>query len=218
MLITAGVVVLADVGTTLAWKEPLSTIYGLIEQQQASDQLARIEKEYPNAAALRAIAGIRDDRKAARILADRFRPYLKEGHAIGRLRIPRIGLNIVLIQGTSESALKKGPGHYPKTPIPGLGGTTGIAGHRTTYLAPFRDIDKLDPGSRIAIEMPYASFTYEVERRQIVDPSDVQIVRKVDHERVVLTACHPVYSAAQRYAVFAKLTAVRVPFIHRGPG
>lgn len=213
-LITAGLVVLVDVGATLAWKEPISTLYGTLKQQEAVNQLKQIEGEFPNAADLRAIAPITDDRAAARILAHRFHRYLKQGEAIGRLRIPRIGLNIVVVQGTTESALQKGPGHYPETPIPGLGGTTGIAGHRTTYLAPFRDIDKLRVGDAITIEMPYADFSYRVEKIKIVDPSDVQIVHEVGHERVVLTACHPIYSAAQRYAVFARLGRVYVPFIH----
>ena len=103
-------------------------------------------------------------------------------------------------------ACRKGPGHYPDTGFPGQGETIGIAGHRTTYLAPFREINEIADGDEIVLEMPYGNFTYEVEKHQIVDPSQVEIVRDVGYERLVLTACHPLYSAAQRWAVFARLT------------
>jgi sortase A len=84
----------------------------------------------------------------------------------------------------------------------------GIAGHRTTYLAPFRKIDEIQDGDEIRVELPYAGFIYTVEKHEVVDPSDVQIIEPVGYERLVLTACHPLYSAAQRWAVFAKLTTV----------
>ena len=84
---------------------------------------------------------------------------------------------MVFVQGTDEASLQEGPGHYPETPFPGQGGTVGIAGHRTTYLAPFRHIDSVEKGDRIYLEMPYAKFTYEVQKTAIVDPSDVEVVR-----------------------------------------
>jgi sortase A len=83
-----------------------------------------------------------------------------------------------------------------------------IAGHRTTYLAPFRHINDIQNGDEIRIEMPYAAFTYTVLRHQVVDPSDVGIIKPVGFDQLVLTACHPPYSAAHRWAVFAKLTRV----------
>jgi sortase A len=83
-----------------------------------------------------------------------------------------------------------------------------IAGHRTTYLAPFRDIDEIRDGDEIRVEMPYAAFTYTVEKHEVVDPGDVGIIKSVGYPRLVLTACHPLYSAAQRWAVFAKLTRI----------
>ena len=106
------------------------------------------------------------------------------------------GLNAVVVQGTDTASLEKGPGHYPETPFPGQRGTVGIAGHRTTYLAPFRHIDSMQPrrpGS--TLEMPYATFVYRVQKTEIVDPSDVGIVRPVGYQRLVLSACHPLYSA-----------------------
>jgi sortase A len=206
MLITAGLVVLADAGLTLVWQEPLSAAYGSFKQGQAEDQLNQLETEYPTPADLQAIAGVQGISKKARILADRFEPHLIQGHAIGRIKIDRIGLSIVVVQGTDTASLEKGPGHYRSTPIPGQPGTVAIAGHRTTYLAPFRHIDEIRDGDEIRIEMPYAAFTYTVEKHEVVDPGDVGIIKSVGYDRLVLTACHPPYSAAHRYAIFAKLT------------
>jgi sortase A len=208
MLITAGLVVLADAGLTLVWQEPLSAAYGALKQGQAEDQLNQLESEYPTPADLAAIAGVRGTTAKARILADRFKPQLQRGRAIGRIKIDRIGLSIVVVQGTDTSSLQKGPGHYTNTPIPGQPGTVAIAGHRTTYLAPFRHIDQIRDGDEVRIEMPYGAFTYTVEKHEVVDPSDVGIIKPVGYPRLVLTACHPPYSAAHRYAIFAKLTRI----------
>jgi sortase A len=206
-LITAGLVVLLDVGITLAWQEPVSSLYGWLKQRDAASELRDLEARYPTAADLRAILGV-DDREAARILARRFARQLHRGEAIGRIKIPRIGLDIVVVQGTNTASLQKGPGHYPDTPLPGLRSTTAIAGHRTTYLAPFRHIDQIRDGDEVRLEMPYAAFTYTVEKHEVVDPGDVGIIKPVGYDRLVLTACHPPYSAAHRYAIFAKLSRI----------
>ncbi len=217
VLITAGLVVMADVGMTLAYKEPISSIYGEIQQHAAANQLADLESHYPTRSDLAAIAGVRGvDRKVA-VLARRFAQQAKTGEAIGRIIVPAMdGLNAVVVQGTDTGSLQKGPGHYPNTSFPGQGGTVGIAGHRTTYLAPFRHIDSMRRGDRITLEMPYATFTYRVQKTDIVDPSNVGIVHRVGYERLVLTACHPLYSAAQRYAVFARLTGTAIFDAARG--
>ena len=132
-------------------------------------------------------------RRKVEALAGLFAKRVRTGEAIGRLRIPRIGLDVVAVQGTDTASLQKGPGHYPETPFPGQRGTSAFAGHRTTYLAPFRHLDELQRGDEIEVEMPYANF---------------DIIHRVGYERLVLTACHPLYSAAQRIAAFAKLTEV----------
>ncbi len=216
VLITAGLVVMADVGLTLAYKEPISSIYGEIKQHAAANQLADLESRYPTRADLAAIAGVRGVDRKANVLARRFADQAKTGEAIGRIIVPAMGLNAVFIQGTDTGSLQKGPGHYPDTPFPGEGGTVGIAGHRTTYLAPFRHIDSMHKGDRITLEMPYGTFTYRVQKSEIVDPSDVQIVHKVGYERLVLTACHPLYSASQRYAIFARLSDTAIFDAARG--
>ena len=207
-LITAGLVVLADVGATLAWREPLSTLYGSIRQDEAEDDLASLERRFPSPALLRRAAGARHVADRARILADGFAGEVERGQGIGRIVIPGIDLDIVVVQGTDTASLQKGPGHYPETSFPGQGETIAIAGHRTTYLAPFRRINEIEPGDEVVLEMPYATFTYAVQKHEVVDPSRVGIVRDVGYERLVLTACHPLYSAAQRYAQFARLKRI----------
>ena len=127
-------------------------------------------------------------------------------HAIGTIRLPKIGGRYAVVQGTDTDSLRKGPGHYPATSFPGEGGTVAIAGHRTTYGAPFNQIDKLKPGDEIILEMPYGKFTYAVQKTKIVDPTDVSVVDRVPGaEQLVMSACHPLYSASQRIIVFSRL-------------
>ena len=115
----------------------------------------------------------------------------------------RISFDVV--QGTDASSLEKGPGHYPATALPGLAQTVAIAGHRTTYLAPFRHLDVLKPGDQVVLTMPYGRFTYVVQYHRIVVPTALWVTRNVGYDRLVLSACNPLYSAAQRIVVFARL-------------
>jgi len=211
-MITAALVIFADIGITLAYREPLSSIYASIKQDEAASQLREVEALYPSGADRRAIARVRGHRRQIATLARRFAVRAKTGEAIGRIRAPAMdNLNIVVVQGTDTASLQKGPGHYPETPFPGEGGTVGIAGHRTTYLAPFRHIDSMKPGDRIVLEMPYVTFVYRVQKTAIVDPTDVSVVRDVGYERLVLSSCNPLYSAAQRFIVFARMVRASRP-------
>ena len=208
-LITAGIVIAADVAMTLAWREPLSTLYGSIQQSKAADSLDKLKLEFPEPAAVHDTTDrSRQISDRARKLADDFAGKVETGNGIGRIKIPSIGVDIVVVQGTDTASLQKGPGHYPDTGFPGQGKTIGIAGHRTTYLAPFRKINDIADGDEITLEMPYGTFVYTVQKHEIVDPSQVEIVDNVGYERLVLTACHPLYSAAERWAVFAKLERI----------
>jgi sortase A len=216
VLITAGLVVMADVGLTVAYREPISSLYGELQQNKAEDQLADLESRYPTAADLAAIRGVRGIERKARVLAQRFGDQAREGEAIGRLIAPDMGTTVVVVQGTDTASLQRGPGHYPDTGFPGEGETIGIAGHRTTYLAPFRHIDDMKRGDSVTVEMPYGTFTYRVQKTEIVDDSAVGVVRDVGYERLVLTACHPLYSAAQRYVAFARLVDTAVFDAARG--
>ncbi|MGI9020894.1 MAG: sortase [Solirubrobacterales bacterium] len=208
-MITAGLVLLLDVGMTLAWSEPVSTLQGWLAQRDAEKQLEGLEERFTERRTI-TVDG-RVDPARVKSLADRLATQAREGQAIGRLKIPAIDLNIVMIHGTETASLQKGPGHFPDTVFPGQPGTVGIAGHRTTYLAPFRKINEIARGDEVVVEMPYATFTYRFEKQRIVDPSEIGVVRDVGHDRVVLTACHPLYSAAQRIVVFAPLVDVDPP-------
>lgn len=205
-LFTAGALVLADVGATLLWEEPVSAAYNAYQQNRAADQLAEIESEFDASED----PGSTNPAEVRR-LAKRFEGKIENGDPIGRLKVPSIGLNVVLMNGTDTGTLQKGPGRYPQTALPGFGETTGIAGHRTTYAAPLRKINEIEDRDEVRVELPYATFVYEVQKHEIVDPLDVEIVYPVGYERVVLTACHPLYSAAQRWAVFARMTRIEPP-------
>jgi sortase A len=206
-LITAGLVVLTDVGLTLAWKEPISAAYSELRQGEAADRLEALQRRFLDEQG-DGIGRIGNAAPRAARLADAFEDHLRPGRPIGRIDIRSAGIDFVVVEGTDTESLQRGPGRYPDTALPGQGRTVAIAGHRTTYGAPFRRIDEIAEGDEIVLEMPYATFTYEVTHHRIVDPSQVEIVRDVDRERLVLTACHPLYSAAQRYAVFADLADV----------
>ena len=121
-----------------------------------------------------------------------------------------------MVEGTDTASLRKGPGHYPDTPLPGERGTVAVAGHRTTYLAPFRTIDELQPGDEVIASMPYGRFVYEVERTRIVEPTDLWVKRRVRYNRLILTACHPLYSASQRIVVFARYARREPATLKRG--
>lgn len=210
-LITAGVILIAEVAITLAYEEPLSSLYGSVKQGEAADQLKSIEASYPAASDRAAISGALSERERIRILAERFAAKAKTGQPIGRILAPNMdGLDMVVVQGTDKTTLRKGPGHYPETPFPGEGGTIGIAGHRTTYLAPFRQIDSMHRGDKVILEMPYGTFVYRVQATTTVKPDEVSIVGDVGYERLVLSACHPLYSAAERFIVFARLINARI--------
>jgi sortase A len=210
-LITAGVVLIAEVAITLAYKEPLSSLYGSIKQAEAESQLNDLEAAFPTPADKQAVERVANPKRQIGILANRFAETAQTGKAIGRIEAPAMdGLNAIVVQGTDTSTLEKGPGHYPDTLFPGQGGTIGIAGHRTTYLAPFRHIDSMKAGDPIVLKMPYATFVYRVQKTEVVDDSDIGVVAEVGYERLVLSACHPLYSAEERYIVFAKLARERL--------
>jgi sortase A len=209
VLIVSGLLLLADAGVTLAWQEPVSALYARVKQDSLENDLHSLERAQPTQLQLQALAELRSERRRIEFLARAERRRVRTGEALGRIRIKRIGGSFVVVQGTDTASLQKGPGHYPDTPIPGLPGTVAIAGHRTTYLAPFRHVDDLRKGDPIVIEMPYGKFTYSVERTKIVPPTEYSVTRRVGYDRLVLTACHPLYSAAKRIVVFARLEGVQ---------
>jgi sortase A len=216
VLIVAGVLMLSDAGLTLVWQEPVSAVYAKIVQQRLGDDLRRLETRKPSSLDLAALQKLVTERRRMAFLARRLRADAGNGAAVGRIEIRKIKASFVLVTGTDTAALRKGPGIYDDVPFPGAPGTTAIAGHRTTYLAPFRNIDKLRRGNEVVVEMPYGRFTYEVEKTRIVAPTRVDVIDRVKYDRLVLSACHPLYSAAQRIVVFARLVAERPRGAARG--
>jgi sortase A len=209
VLIVSGTLMLVDAGVTLAWQEPVSAFMAARDQGELEDEL-----DAQASSALRdkqLTASIRDVKRRIKRLAELDEKRTENGDAMGRIVFPTLDRDYVFVQGTSLDVLRKGPGHYPGTSFPGEGGTVGIAGHRTTYGAPFRTIDKLKAGQHIEIEMPYGRLEYKVEKKQIVDPDATWITDRVKGaERLVLSACHPLYSASQRVVIFARLVNARV--------
>jgi sortase A len=205
VLIISGALLMVDAVLTVVWQEPVSALYARVTQGQLGGDLDELEQAALPPLERRVLERLPEGDQRTRFLARSLKRRLDEGDAAGRLLIPKIGANFVVVDGTSAASLRKGPGLFPSNPWPGGGGTTAIAGHRTTYAAPFRDIDDLERGDRIEVRMPYGSFFYAVERTRIVDPEDVWVLDRVSYDRLVLSACHPLYSAAQRIIVFARL-------------
>lgn len=204
VLIACGLLLLADAATTLLWQEPVSALRADFAQHRLAAALARLD-------AVALAQGRATERRRA-ALARRMRARVRDGQPVARLRIPRIGLDDVVVAGTSLADLRAGPGLYEESPLPGGGGTTAIAGHRTTYGAPFRHLDALRRGDPIRLELPYGTFTYRVSGSRVVAPSDVAVVRaRPGSPRLVLTACTPLFSAAKRLVVEARLTATEPP-------
>ena len=134
-------------------------------------------------------------------------PPIAEGDPIARIEMPRIGVDKIVVAGVEKNDLKKGPGHYPETPMPGQLGNSAIAGHRTTFGQPFFDVDKLDDGDEIILTTLTGRYVYRVTGQQIVSPSDYQVVATTDPTRatLTLTSCHPKYTARERIIIFAEL-------------
>lgn len=131
----------------------------------------------------------------------------EEGIPVGGLRIPDIELDAVLFEGVTAPTLRDGPGHMPWTPLPGQPGNAVISGHRTTYGAPFYDLDLLEPGDVIEVDTVIGSHTYTVRETIIVYPTDVWVTEPREGAWLTLTTCHPKLSARERLIVFAELTA-----------
>ena len=206
-LLLVGVLLLAEVAVTLVWQEPFSALSARGEQDDLSRQLRRAES-----AALAAPTGFaaRSGNGRGAVLARRYRRHAGPGAPLGRIQIPHLGLNFVFVAGVSPESLRKGPGHYSRTALPGERGTVGIAGHRTTYLAPFRRMNELERGDEILIRMPYGRFRYRVQGSTVVSPGNTAPLHRVRYGRLALTTCTPLFSAAKRLIVTARLRSSRL--------
>ncbi len=208
VLIIAGLLLLLDAAVTLVWQEPVTAVIAMVKRSEIDKRYLSFRTAPLSETDRQALRALRRMNQRVAYLARREGRQVPAGDALGRITIPKIGASYDIIQGTDVASLEKGPGHYEETALPGLDQTVAIAGHRTTYLAPFRHIDELKPGDHIVLKMPYGLFTYVVQFHRIVLPTALWIVKNVGYERLVLSACNPLYSAAQRIVVFARLEGV----------
>jgi sortase A len=214
-LLVIGLGILAWAATVYLWKDPFTTAYTAYEQRKLESKLdRRFETWQPiRRPASHETANpkpkpkprIEDVRREAR----RFRLESHEGDAIAKLKIPRIHLDTVVVNGTGVADLRRGPGRHLESYMPGERELVYIAGHRTTYGAPFGKINEIRPGDLITAELPYATVTYRVTGHRIVDDNDVSVLNTRHHEQLVLQACHPRFFASERYLVYATPISVK---------
>jgi sortase A len=206
LMIVGGVLTLAWAVLVWRWQDPFTALYTHWQQGKLADSYKHLVAEYRPAPVKPDLAA---ERRAIRREATAFRHAMKSGSAIGRIRIGRVGLNMVLVNGTDHDTLTKGPGRDLRTFMPGENRLVYIAGHRTTYLAPFASIDTIRSGDSIEIEVPYATFVYRATTHRIVKATDLSVLRSPKHEQLELQACHPRFFASHRYILYAKLVRVQ---------
>lgn len=199
-LIVAGIALLGWAFATWRWEDPFTSLYTAYEQRQLDDRLDKRFAAFRDRAAAPANDGVS-------LAADArdYRRGLTEGEGIGRIVVPRLDLRMAFVYGVDSDSLKRGPGVHPKTFLPAQGELVYIAGHRTTYGAPFSDIDSLRKGDRIILEMPYGTFVYSVTGSRVVRSDNVSVLRSRGYEQVALQACHPRFFASHRWITYGRL-------------
>jgi sortase A len=203
LLILTGVATLGWAFLVWQWQDPFSYLLFKREQSALADRYERRERAFSTepASTHPDLAAVRRSLERA---AKRYRRTSRPGDPIARLKIARIGLNAVVVNGTDAETLKKGPGRHFATFMPGEGELVYLAGHRTTWGAPFSKIDELRRGDRVTLELPYGSFGYAVTGRRIVKADAVWVLRSKGFEQIALQACWPRFFASHRIIVYAK--------------
>lgn len=205
LLVAVGCLMLVWALVVWQWQDPFTALYTKWKQHELTSQFdERVQKFEP------AISGetLAAERRSIAREAKRYRLSSKRGQAIGRLRVPRMGLNMIVVNGTDHDTLKKGPGRDLRTFMPGENRLIYIAGHRTTYLAPFSHIDSMRKGDRVTLEVPYGTFIYAVTHHRIVKATDLSVLRSPRYDVIELQACHPRFFASHRYISYARLIRV----------
>jgi sortase A len=202
----AGLLAAAWAFTVWQWQDPFTALYTSHQQQNLESEYRRSEAAY--VPPVRVDVPVAIQQRRIRQAAARYRLQLQRGDAVGRLRVPRLGLNAIVVEGTDSATLTKGPGRYIKSYVPGEGELIYIAGHRTTYGAPLARIDRLREGDEVRLEVPYGTFVYRVSSRVIVPANDVERLESAGREEIALQACHPRFFASERYIVYARPVSV----------
>ena len=200
VMIVAGTLTLVWALVVWRWQDPFTALYTKYRQHQLTSQYERRVRAFHAPIARDSVAA---ERRSVAREARHYRLGSRRGEAIGRIKVPRMGVSMILVNGTDHETLKKGPGRDPRTFMPGQSRLVYVAGHRTTYLAPFSHIDRLRRGDRVTIEMPYATFVYRITGHRIVPGSDLAVLASHGREALELQACHPRFFATHRYIAYA---------------
>jgi sortase A len=219
LLIVAGAAVLVWAITVWQWQDPFTAYLHSRDQKELTQHFERQLERHeavqlpaaaapkgPSAAEVRALVA-----KDARA----WRKTAKQGEAIARLRIPRLHLTEIVVNGTDTNSLKRGPGRYLGTAMPGEGELVYIAGHRTTYGAPFAHIDDLRRGDKVFVELPYGTIEYAITGHRIVEDDELSVLESKGFEQLALQACHPRFFATHRYIAYARPIGVTLRGAHR---
>ena len=207
LMIVAGVCTLGWAVAVWQWQDPFTAVVNRFEQRGLEQAFERSLADTPG----RTIAVSSDPAELRAQLqreARAWRKGLRQGDPVARLRIPALGVDEIIVNGTDTGSLKRGPGRYLKSAVPGQGELVYVAGHRTTYGAPFSRIDRLKKGDRVVVELPYATYEYRITGHRIVAATDVGVLRSKGFEQLALQACHPRFFATQRYIAYAKPVGV----------
>jgi len=193
-----------------------SGAYAWVQQDRIDDEYAAEVREFRVEQRQSPVPASPEQTPEERLgrLADSFAARLEPGKPLGRLQIPRIELDTKVLEGarkppsfgrgTDQGLLRSAPVHYGLTPLPGQGRPFAVAGHRTTYGAPFLHLDELRPGDSMTVTTPYARIEYAVAKKTVVKPSDITVLYDRGYD-LVLTTCHPPYSARSRLIVWAQI-------------
>ena len=208
VLAVAGLGMLVWVVVVWRWQDPFTALYAHWKQRQLSQAYEHRFIEYRPVQVRHDNASVSATTKVIAREARLYRLHSARGQAIGRIRVPRLHLNMILVNGTDRDTLKKGPGRDRRTYMPGEGQLVYIAGHRTTYLAPFAHIERLRSGDGVTLDVPYATFRYRVYKHRIVASNEMSVLRSHGVEVVELQACHPRFFASHRYIAYARLVRI----------
>ena len=209
LMIVAGLGLLAWAVTVWQWQDPFTAAVQELEQRKLERSFERrldiverpVVRPGKTSDAIQVRLAVAREAKAWRRSSD-------EGDAIARLRIPSIDVNEILVNGTDTDTLKRGPGRYLGSHMPGEGELVYVAGHRTTYGAPFSRIDRIKRGDTVFVELPYGTFKYRVTGHRIVPATKVSELNSRGFEQLALQACHPRFFATERYIVYAKPVSI----------
>ena len=210
LLIVAGAASLVWAFTVWQWQDPVTAVSHRFEQrglERAFERQIAAGGLGTDTAAVARSPGDTDADTLSRTAAA-WRKTLRRGDAVAKLRLPTLGVSEIVVDGTDPETLKRGPGRYRGSAVPGEGELVYVAGHRTTYGAPFSRIDRLRKGDPVVLELPYATFEYRITGHRIVEETETSVLRSKGFEQLALQACHPRFFASHRWIAYAEPVAV----------